>query len=260
MCKLDILFIYYSLKRNLHLNYLIPAVVLLLSISCVHSSGPEEETPGNDKPDIIVKRRDDGTISSVNQVINGKIVHGVRATYYRDGKTLYSKQTYNYGVKHGPATWYYRSGSVFKLTHFEDGKRQGLTRIYYKNGDLLAEFESEKGNVKPGLKEYEPDGTLITSYPEIAFREIDHLSSGNRVDLEVFCKKRKSGVKFYVLKEEEEKTSRIYLITENDRALLQYYVKPGASLQKQVDILAEIPTELGNLLVKKYSYQLNITH
>ncbi|MEA3478097.1 MAG: hypothetical protein U9R60_07960 [Bacteroidota bacterium] len=46
---------------------------------------------------------------------------------------------------------------------------------------------------------------------------------------------------------------------EKDKALLQYYVKPGTELNKTVNILAEIPTELGNVLAKKYTYQLNIT-
>ena len=239
------------------MKYILLSLMLLLSISCVHSSASEEKA-GEDKPEVVVKKRDDGTISSVNQVIDGKIVHGIRASYYRDGKTLYSKQTYNYGVKHGPATWYYKNGQVFKQTNFEDGKRQGLTRVYYKNGNLLAEFESEKGNVSPGLKEYDQEGNLITSYPAVEFREIDHLASQNRVDLEVSCNKKRSGVKFYVLKEEEGRTSRIYLITENDRAVLQYYVKPGELLHKKVDILAEIPTELGNTLVRKYTYELNI--
>lgn len=245
-------------KSRSRMKYLLLFLMLSSSFACFHSSDAKDETASDDKPEVIVKRRDDGTISSVNQVVDGRIVHGIRASYYRDGKTLYSKQTFNYGVKHGPATWYYKNGQVFKKSNFQDGKRQGLTRVYYKNGDLLAEFESDKGNVSPGLKEYDRDGNLITSYPGIEFREIDHLTTNNRVDLEVSCTKRKSGIKFYILNEENGLTSRVYLITENDRALLQYYVKPGASLQKKVYILAEIPTELGNILVKRYTYELNI--
>jgi len=187
-------------------------------------------------------------------------VHGIRATYYEDGKTLYSKQTFNHGRKQGPATWYYTNGQVFKQTNFEEGKRHGLTRIYYKDGKLSGEFESEYGNVLPGLKEYYEDGTLVTSYPDVKFRELDLLAAKNRVDLKIYCTKKRSGVKFYILDEKDGETSRIYLITEHDSALLQFYVKSGEELNREVNILAEIPTELGNVLAKKYSYQLSVSN
>ena len=252
-------------KRISHFFYCLAKPVLfclMLSVifSCSQSSDMKEDAARENKPKTVVKKRDDGTISSVNQVNDNNRVHGVRATYYEDGKTLYSKQTFSHGKKQGPATWYYTNGQVFKQTNFEDGKRNGLTRIYYKDGKLSAEYESEKGNVLPGLKEYNKDGTLVTSYPDIQFREIDLLASNNRVDLKIFCTKKRSGVKFYVLKEENGTTSRVYLITENDSALLQYYVNPGEVLNRKVEILAEIPTELGNTLARKYSYQLSVSN
>ena len=238
---------------------LFSTLLLILVTGNLSCSSEKKEVDGSDnEPEIIIKRRDDGTISSVNQVIDGKRVHGVRATYYGDGKTLYSKQTFDYGVKQGPATWYYYSGQVFKQTSFEDGKRQGLTRIYYKNGNLLAEFESEKGIVLPGLKEYTIDGELITDYPGVEFREIDHLASSQRIDLEISCTKSRSGIKFYVLRQENEVMDRVYLITEKDKALMQFYVRPGQTLSRKIYILAEIPTELGNVLSRTYSYELNI--
>jgi len=41
---------------------------------------------------------------------------------------------------------------------------------------------------------------------------------------------------------------------------MQFYVKPGKALDRNVDILAEIPTELGNILARKYSYQLSVSN
>lgn len=240
---------------------LISTLLLILvtgNLSCSNLAEKKELDSSDKEPEIIIKRRDDGTISSANQVVDGKLVHGVRATYYGDGKTLYSKQTFDYGVKQGPATWYYYSGQVFKQTSFEDGKRQGLTRIYYKNGNLLAEFESDKGIVLPGLKEYTIDGELITNYPGVEFREIDHLASNQRVDLEISCTKHRSGIIFYVLRDQDIVTDRVYLITEEDKALMQFYVRPGQTLSRKIYILAEIPTELGNVLSRTYSYDLSI--
>ena len=108
------------------------SVVLSVSFSCSRSSDVEDVAASENKPKTVVKKRDDGAISSVNQVDENDRVHGIRATHYEDG-------------------------------------------------NLSAEFESEKGNVLPGLKEYKKDGTLVTSYPEIQFREIDLLASKNRV-------------------------------------------------------------------------------
>jgi hypothetical protein len=252
-------------KRNPHFFYYLMKpiqLLLLLSVifSCSQSPDTKEDVAGENKPETVVKRRGDGTISSVNQVNDNNRVHGMRATYYEDGQTLYSKQTFSHGKKQGPATWYYKSGQVFKQTNFEEGKRHGLTRIYYKDGKLSAEFESKHGNVLPGLKEYNEDGTLVTSYPDVQFRELDFLTSKNRLDLEIYCTKKRSGAKFFILHEKDGETSRVYLITEHDSALLQYYVNPGESLSKKVDILAEIPTELGNILAKKYSYHLSVSN
>lgn len=246
---------FYCLAKPALLGLMLPLI-----FSCSQSPNRNELIAGELEPKTVVKRRDDGTISSVNQVNDNNRVHGTRITYYGDGKTIYSKLTFSHGKKQGPAAWYYISGQVFKLTNFEDGKRQGLTRIYYKDGSLSAEFESDGGNVLPGLKEYNRDGTLVTSYPEIKFTEIDLISSKSRVDLQIYCTKKRSGVKFFILKEENGTTSRVYLITENDSALLQYYVNPGEVLNRKVEILAEIPTELGNILTRKYSYQLSVSN
>ena len=160
-----------DLKNTKSISFLL-LLLLSLSISCKRSTNPEEVLNSENKPETVVKRRDDGTVSSVNQVNENNRVHGVRATYYEDGKTLYSKQTYDRGKKQGPATWYYMNGKVFKRTNFEDGKRHGLTRVYYKDGSLSAEFESENGNVLPGLKEYKEDGSLVTSYPDIGYSAV----------------------------------------------------------------------------------------
>lgn len=233
-------------------------LLIPLCLSCNHSKLPDESSVPDSEPETIVKRRNDGTISSVNQVNEFGMVHGVRLRYYGDGKTLYSKQSYSQGRKQGPAIWYYKNGQVFRQSNFEDGKRHGRTRIYYKDGSLSAEYEAEHGNILPGLKEYTEDGTLLSTYPEIQFREYNFLASKNRLDLEIYCTKNRSGVKFFILHEKDGETSRVYLITEHDSALLQYYVNPGEVLNRRVEILAEIPTELGNVLARKYSYQLSI--
>ena len=234
-------------------------LLVLTAFSCQPSSHGAGAAAGEDGDTLVFRKRDDGTISSVNQVDEEGKVHGLRVTYYQDGRTVYSKQSFQHGIKQGPAVFYYNNGRIFKETSFENGKRQGMTRVYYKDGSIAGEFESEQGQVLPGLREYDRSGRLITDYPGVEFREIDHLASLNRMDLEISCTKRNSGVKFYKLNVENGDTSRVYLITENGKALLQYYVKSGEELHERIDILAELPTELGNIRAEKYSYLLEVS-
>ena len=224
--------------------------------SCSRSADRKEDA-SND-PELVYRRRDDGTISSANQVDEMGIVHGIRVTYFRDGKTVSSKRSFNHGIKQGPSVRYYKNGQVFEHSSFENGDRHGPHRKYYKSGELLAEYSYEHGHALPGLKEYELDGTLVNAYPEVKFREIDHLASRNRIDLEISCTMTRGKMKYFVLDQEEGRTSRVYLITENGRATMQFYVQTGETLDMKVDILAEIPTDLGNILVLELPYQLSV--
>jgi antitoxin component YwqK of YwqJK toxin-antitoxin module len=186
------------------------------------------------------------------------MVHGIRVTYFRDGKTVSSKLSFEHGLKQGPSVKYYKNGQVFEHSSYENGERHGPHRKYYKSGELLAEYNYKKGQALPGLKEYELDGTLVNAYPEVEFREIDHLASRSRIDLELNCTRTRGKMKYFVLTQEDDRANRIYLITENGRATMQYYIQPGETLDRKVDILAEIPTDLGNTLVLELSYQLSV--
>lgn len=231
-------------------------LLLILCFSCSQSGIVEERALSDNTCETIVKRRDNGTISSVNQVDAGGVVHGMRLTYYSDGKTIYSKLTFEHGQKHGPSIWYYKNGQVFKHITYKNGKKNGPTQKFYKNGNLQAEFRCENGHVLPGLKEYTMDGILETNYPKVNFREKDMLASKNRIDLEISCTNKRSGIRYFILEKEGDSQSRIYLITENGLATLQYYVNPGDILNKPIHILAEIPTKHGNTLSQECSYHL----
>ena len=124
----------------------------LTCLSCNQDRGSEATLSGDPEKEVIIKRRDDGTLSSVNQVVEDGIVHGIRVTYYSDGKTVYSKLTFNYGIRNGSSIRYYRNGQIFEHTTYRDGKKHGPARKYYKNGDLTAEYEYENGIIMPGLK------------------------------------------------------------------------------------------------------------
>ena len=235
-------------------------MMLSFNYSCKYSMKEGNHTIPDTTPEVVIKKRDDGTLSSVNQVDEMGYVNGTRISYYADGKTIYSRLTFKHGIKQGPSIWYYNNGQTFKHVNFDQGKMQGLARKYHRNGKLLAEFECEKGNVLPGLKEYSEDGTLLTSYPEVAFRELNYLETKNRIDLEIYCSEKLRGIKYFLLEKDNDNTSRVYLITENGKASMQYYVKPGDMLNKKLEIIAEIPTNFGNIMAKRLTYHLTATN
>ncbi len=226
--------------------------------SCNRPAVSEEED--STEPRVVVKRRSDGTLSSVNQVNEFDQVHGSRVTYFRDGTTVFSKQSFKHGYKHGPSLRYYENGQVFEDGSFENGERHGPHRKYHKSGELLAEYSFDHGHALPGLKEYQKDGTLVSSYPEVEFREIDHLASRNRIDLEISCSRKAGKMKYFVLKQVNGETKRTYLITKDGSTLMQYYIQEGEILDQKVDIIAEIPTKMGNILVLERSYRLRASN
>jgi len=234
--------------------------ILLVNLSCIHSGDRDTGSKDAAKPRVIVKKRDDGTISSVNQVDEEGRVNGVRVTYYADGESIHSKLTLSHGILEGPSIRYYNNGQIFEHAGFKDGKKHGPARKYYKDGKLLSECTYKDGNVQPGLKEYNEDGSLITSYPEIKFREIDRLASFGRYELAMSCAEKNRGIKYFLLDQTSGQSGRVYIISEKSAALLQFYVRPGESLDKNIEIIAEIPTELGNVMAKKLTYHLQVSN
>jgi len=238
------------------------AMLLLLSLlfSCSSPARKEQGTDIGSPSRTVVKKRADGSVSSINQVDEQNKVHGLRVTYYADGTTVYSKTTFEHGIKNGPFVRFYRNGQVFEQTSFRDGERDGVTRKYYMNGGLMAEFSSENGLDLPGLKEYARDGSLITDYPVIRFQVTDHLEDRNRIDLEMYSEPSGYPVKYYRTEPGTEHQTRVYLISGQGKASLQFYLGPGKTLQEEVLITAEIPTELGNTLVLYLTYPLSAQH
>ncbi|RPI43215.1 MAG: hypothetical protein EHM46_04305 [Bacteroidetes bacterium] len=131
-------------------------------LSCGNGGTPPDETStGSGREEkMVTKRREDGTISSINPVDEKGYVHGVKVNFYEDGKTIHSRVTYVHGRKHGPAIWYYKSGQVYEHTGFHQGQKHGVTRRYYESGQLMEELSFEQGKELPGKKKYNRQGEL----------------------------------------------------------------------------------------------------
>jgi len=209
-------------------------IILAVSITSTSCSDKRDNTRSEDKPHFVVKKRADGTISTISQVDSAGIINGNRVSYFEDGKTLYSKHTYVNGLKNGPSVYYYKNGQLAQSSNYANGKKHGITRKYYKSGKKLAVYEHMHGKPIPGLKEYKEGGSLITAYPEVNIREINLLSSKNRIDLEIACTMKSNSIKYYLQEEKDGKENRIYIISEKGALKRQFFIKPGNTLNTSI--------------------------
>jgi antitoxin component YwqK of YwqJK toxin-antitoxin module len=248
------------LHKNLTVLPGMLVIIFFLSIgfqSCGGKADVKTGNKGDKKQEVVVKKRADGTISSISQVDEFNKVHGQRLEYYADGKTLYSKVIYKRGVRHGPAIWYYSNGKASLHLNYLNGKKEGPSRNYYKSGKLKSETTYADDHPLPGLKEYDMEGNLVTGYSDVSIRENYQLGNGSTVVIELTCSRKSDKVKFYYLEEENGVKSRIYLISKNGSAVKRFYLNEGEVINKDIYFLVEIPTDLGNTLVKELSYHLD---
>jgi hypothetical protein len=141
-------------------------LILILSLSILIASCNQGKEPGDqadegDTPQMVKKRREDGTLSSLNPVDEEGYMHGVKINFYEDGLTVHSKITYEHGRKHGPAIWFFKSGKIYEHTTYYENKKSGLTKRYYETGELYEETTFEAGEELTEKKRYSKDGKLI---------------------------------------------------------------------------------------------------
>ena len=134
-----------------------------LMLSCNQGQEESQQAADEDTPNIVKKRREDGTLSSINPVDEEGFVHGVKVNFYEDGVTVHSKITYEHGRKHGPAIWFFKSGKIYEHTEFYQNRRNGVTKRYYETGELYEEITYEAGEELPGKKRYNKSGELIST-------------------------------------------------------------------------------------------------
>ena len=149
------------MKRTIQILLLLS--LSLLIVSCKQGKGDTEQAADENTPQVVKKRRDDGTLSSINPVDEKGYIHGVKVSFYEDGVTVHSKITYEHGRKNGPAIWFYKSGKIYEHTEFYQNRRNGITRRYYETGELYEEVPYEAGEELPGKKRYNKAGELISS-------------------------------------------------------------------------------------------------
>jgi len=145
------------------LIYMLILSLAILSPSCGSGSKKSESSQSEEQSNMVKKKREDGTLSSMNPLDEEGYVHGVKVNFYEDGLTVHSKVTYEHGRKHGPAIWFFKNGKIYEHTTFFQNRKHGLTRRYYESGEIMEEVEFNTGDELPGKKKYRKDGTLKSS-------------------------------------------------------------------------------------------------
>ncbi|MDF1575207.1 MAG: hypothetical protein P1P86_08470 [Bacteroidales bacterium] len=133
----------------------------ILIVSCKQGKEQTQQSVGEEMPGMVKKKREDGTLSSMNPVDENGYVHGVKVNFYEDGLTVHSKITYEHGRKHGPAIWFFKSGKIFEHTTYYQNRKNGITKRYYETGELYEEVTYDTGEELSGKKTYDKEGNLI---------------------------------------------------------------------------------------------------
>ncbi|NOY50389.1 MAG: hypothetical protein GXO88_07505 [Chlorobi bacterium] len=211
----------------------------------------------NENGDSIMRvYRSDGFKKSEVTFKNG-FNDGVGYDYYDNGKVHYEIH-YKEGYKDGETKWFYQNGNIYRITVYEMGKKTGVQKKYYENGKIKAEIPYKDNHPVKGLKEYKKDGSLITGYPRITFKEIDKLAFENKLILEISLRGKGRKTKYYRIKKISGFDHDLSLSaqTKNGKAKIVYKLKPGQSIMEKVRIKAVTNTKMGNPLVLYKSYNL----
>ena len=102
------------------------------------------------------------TIVNYNQGIK----HGPSYLYHDDGKTVLLSMPYENGKREGVSKKYFKNGKLYASTTYKNDYLHGLRKTYYSSGQVKAELNYGYGNLGLGTKVYFLDGRLKDA-PEI---------------------------------------------------------------------------------------------
>jgi len=251
--------------KKTHFAIVLALVVIGLS-SCEYFIVPENKSKNvgkeiafNANGDTLKKEFfKDGSLRSIITIKNGKR-NGPSYVYYENGKQQF-EINYKDSKKDGITKYFYESGELYRTTLFEDGEKVGIQKYYFKSGGLKAEIPYESGVVVPGTKEYSQSGKLITDYPEIVVKTVDRLAFEDKYELKISLSPLKKNVDFY-FNEVVDGDSRQFSTshgTEQGIATQTYFVYPGQSLMKKLEIMCRTESKRGIPIVLTKTYNLVI--
>jgi antitoxin component YwqK of YwqJK toxin-antitoxin module len=204
--------------------------------------------------------REGRLLSEVNYTNNQK--EGMATNYYAETGKISSTLEYKAGIKQGDERYYYENGQVYRISPYVNGLIEGIQKLYYENGKPLAEVPYKGGFAGTGAKEYMPDGSLVTDYPEITIRKENHMKDANKILLIIYLSNRDSRVKFYsgdLLDGKFLHKDILQLATQEGMTQIDFNIAPGSTIRKTIHLVASYksPRRSPIILTKSYSFQVS---
>jgi hypothetical protein len=210
----------------------------------------------------------------------------VKRTYFKSGK-VNTEISYKDGEKDGVARIYYINGNVNQEIVYKRGKRDGLAKRFYENGKVYQEtqyvddkmngyrkkFDQEGRLISEeiyrndfacrGLKEYNGDGSLRSSYPKLIIQSVDRISQEGKFYLNLTLSDKSKKVKYYkgTLTSDgciSSALEPILLIENKGMGQLIYYMPPGSFKMEEVRVIAVVQTTFGSSYIAQNTYNLSI--
>lgn len=182
------------------LTFIIVSLILVIAASCGGGTGDSGgRKKAGHEPDTGytgVKNyiRNDVKVKEVTYK-NG-VREGMTRTFYKGG-VVEQDIPYEGDQKNGLAKWYYADGKLFRVTPYVNDTISGTQIQYYKNGNVKAKMEFVDGKRKPGLEEYNMDGSMVTGYPDVTYRVNDLYRADGVYKLFIEMSDLAENVKYY---------------------------------------------------------------
>lgn len=199
--------------------------------------------------------RDGLLLSQVNYVENVK--EGMATNFYEKSGKINSTLVYKKGIKEGDEIWYWESGRPYRVTPYVEGFANGIQKYFYEDGKLKAELPWKNGKPGIGLKEYKPDGTLITDYPRLVIKQNDYMKQANKVILTIEMSDPKVQATFYrgaLLEGKYLTDKQLELAIQNGISQVDFNIAPGSTFNQKVIISANVKSPFGYPLILTKSF------
>jgi len=214
-------------------NYILFAILVLVSSSCNNTDKPKEN------PNIKKTFRENGTLLASYTMKNGKY-DGVAYNYYENGNVNFEFFYVN-GLKEGIVKRYYQDGKLYSQTPYIHDTVDGIRKIYYESGIVSSEIPYKKGNLEPGLKEYEVDGKLKTK--DISITVTPSKNSKNKFQLTT--SKKSDIAKFFRLSGKDPFYTKTEIPSNKGVAILSV----NKTTNEPLLIEAQITTNFGSIQI-----------
>jgi antitoxin component YwqK of YwqJK toxin-antitoxin module len=106
----------------------------------------------------IFYRNDGETIKQIVEYVNDTL-HGIREDYWENGK-LKSKTTNINGKQNGKTIHYHKNGELEEVNFLKNGEVHGISTRYYANGKLESKCDYWNGIARDSCKFYYENGNL----------------------------------------------------------------------------------------------------